>query len=96
MAEQLRWVDLEHPVEVDGQLVTSIAYRVPNRDDVARARDLSLQLKRGSANTRIMIQIAQVLANAEPETIRKLHLSDLHKALEATLEILQAHTRPSR
>lgn len=96
MIQHLRWVDLEHPVEVEGRLVTSISFRTPSAEDVGRARELGLQIKRGSANTKIMIQIAQVLANAEPEVIRKLHLDDLHRALEATYEILQTHTRPTR
>lgn len=96
MTSVLRWVDLEHPVDAEGRLVTSISFRAPTAEEVARVRELAGGIKRGSANTKIMIQIAQVLANAEPETIRKLHLDDLHRALEATYEILQAHTRPTR
>lgn len=96
MSQHLRWVDLEHPVEIEGRLVTALSFHAPSAEDVSRARDLALQIKRGSANVRLLIQIAQVLANAAPETIQKLHLSDLHRALEATYEILQTHTRPTR
>lgn len=96
MSQLLRWVDLAHPVDAEGRLVTSISFRVPTAEEVARVRELATGIKRGSANTKIMIQIAQVLANTEPETIRKLHLDDLHRALAVTLEILRTHTRPTR
>lgn len=96
MSQHLRWIDLEHPVDAECRLVTSISFRVPTAEEVARVRELAAGIKRGSANTKIMIQIAQVLANAEPEAIRKLHLDDLHLALAATLEILKTHTRPTR
>ena len=96
MAAQLRWVDLEHPVEVDGQLITSLSFRPPNCDDVARAREIGLQIKRGSANVRLLIQMTQILANTAPEVIQKLHLADLDKAAEAAFARLQAHTRPTR